>query len=262
MTRRIDYVLMDPTGNITILAETPADPADQPAIAARLMAAEPTAEQVGFLSAGPGGGTALRMAGGEFCGNASMCAAVWQAMGLGEDRARIELRVSGAEGPVAVDVERLSGGAYRGRVSMPRPRAVEDVSFSGGGKHPAVFFDGIVHVILEETPDRAAAEAAAPLWCRQLGADALGLMYLDRDRGTLTPLVYVPAAGTLCWENSCASGSTAAAAWLARREGTPLALSLRQPGGVLTAEASPRGDIALTGTVKPVKKGSLALDTD
>ena len=81
---------------------------------------------------------------------------------------------------------------------------------------------------------RDLAEKAAPVWCRHLNADALGLMFLDRDACSLTPLVYVPAAGTLCWENSCDSGTTAAGAFLAGQTGLPFSISLRQPGGSLT----------------------------
>ncbi len=62
----------------------------------------------------------------------------------------------------------------------------------------------------------------------------------------MTPLVYVPGAGTLCWENSCASGTTAAAAWLARDSAEPFSVSLRQPGGVLEAAVSPSGGITLS----------------
>ena len=55
---KLDYRIFDPTGNITLLVETPVPAAMQPRIAAQLMALEPRAEQVGFLS--PDG--ALRMA--------------------------------------------------------------------------------------------------------------------------------------------------------------------------------------------------------
>ncbi|MEE3458049.1 MAG: hypothetical protein VZQ82_08420, partial [Lachnospiraceae bacterium] len=60
----IDYTLLDPTGNTTILVTTPVPAADQPSAAAKLMEAEPAAEQVGFLSREEGFDTVLRMAGG------------------------------------------------------------------------------------------------------------------------------------------------------------------------------------------------------
>lgn len=108
----INYCIFDPTGNITALVETAVDEAKQPAVAARIMEMHPEVEQVGFVrfaenagcgdaeaeragsvdesagcdaeaaragsveaSTGCGADVVLRMAGGEFCGNATMCAA-------------------------------------------------------------------------------------------------------------------------------------------------------------------------------------------
>lgn len=74
------YSILDPTGNITALVETPVEVTRQPDVATAIMARHPEVEQVGFVRfalpscpAAPNG--ELRMAGGEFCGNASMCAA-------------------------------------------------------------------------------------------------------------------------------------------------------------------------------------------
>ena len=73
------YCILDPTGNITALAESPVAHGDQPAAAEAIMRRHPEVEQVGFVRFGAdaAGGLAgeLRMAGGEFCGNASMSAA-------------------------------------------------------------------------------------------------------------------------------------------------------------------------------------------
>ncbi|MBO5556880.1 MAG: hypothetical protein J5927_06815, partial [Oscillospiraceae bacterium] len=75
----LQYTILDPTGNITALVESPVAVARQSAVAADLMARHPTVEQVGFVRFAPAAGekdavqAALRMAGGEFCGNASMC---------------------------------------------------------------------------------------------------------------------------------------------------------------------------------------------
>ena len=72
----IHYVLMNPCGNRTVLVETPVAGKDYKKIATALMKKEPTAEQVGFLEMGENGNYILKMAGGEFCGNATMCAQV------------------------------------------------------------------------------------------------------------------------------------------------------------------------------------------
>lgn len=255
----VRYAFLDPTGNRTLLVETATPVPEQPALAARLMALEPSAEQVGFLTVREDG-TYLRMAGGEFCGNAVMCAAALLALdGALSPGGTVRIRVSGAAEPVPVTVAPLPDGSLRGRVSMPRPISVGVEPFPDGIPHPVVRFEGIAHVILEDPLSRAEAESLAPVWCRRLAADALGLMLLDREAGTLTPLVYVPAAGTLCWENSCASGTTAVGAFLAAERGATSCV-LRQPGGTLQAEVTPAGELFLTGSVRLLRRTQVSLD--
>ncbi len=251
---RITYWVLDPTGNVTILAETPVPEESQPALAARLMDLEPGAEQAGFVREDGPGDYSLRMAGGEFCGNASMCAAALYMKKKGLPEGEVCLSVSGAPGPVRVRIRREEAGTYEGTVSMPAPLAVREADLPGYGPCRLVDFPGISHAILERPLDRDRAEDLVRTWCRDLKTDALGLMLLDRKERTMTPLVYVPAAGTLFWENSCASGTSAVGAGLAEEEGAPLTMSLAQPGGSLTVEVSGDGSLSLTGHVRFLEK--------
>lgn len=249
----IRYVLMDPAKNITILVETPTPPERRSALAAELMRLEPSAEQVGFLYADEGCDIALCMAGGEFCANATMSAAVCYAMREGLSSGVVRVRVSGLPSPVTAQVVSQPDGVWRAQVELPPPSAVDVVRFSDGQSLPVVFMPGITHVILDgETPGED-AQTLAKRRCAQLHADALGMMYLDRAAGTLTPLVYVPAAGTLFWESACGSGTSAVGAYLAHETGRAVSVSLRQPGGVLEVSASPGGALYLRGTVARIK---------
>ena len=254
---KTEYVVLDPTGNVTALVTGPVPVWEQPSAAARLMAREPDVEQVGFLSPGSDADVTLRMAGGEFCGNASMCAAAQYADRNGLGACAVTLRVSGAGDPVSVRLSAPAAGARRSTVSMPLPVRIARVPLPGAGEIPVVFFAGIAHALLPHTWDRSRAEADAPGWAERLGAGALGVLLLDREGGRLDPLVFVPAAGTLVWERSCASGTAAAGAWLAEARGGPVRLTLAQPGGSLTVEASPDGPLLLTGSVKPLRSGVL-----
>ena len=251
--RQLAYTLLDPTGNITLLVETPVPVREQPMLAQELMRLEPATEQVGFVSRLPEG-IALRMAGGEFCGNASMCAAVLAALRDGKAHGEIPVRVSGTPEPVAVRVSALPDGTWQGSVRMPRPLSVGREQLPDGRRLPVVRFPGIAHVILEEEPERESSERQAAAWCRRLGAEALGLMFLDRKGGSLKPLVYVPSAETLFWESSCASGTTAVGACLAEETGQALSLALKQPGGTLEIEAEPGGSLRLTGRVRILRQ--------
>ena len=107
----LHYYIADPTKNITALVETPVPAASRPFVASRVMEREPACEQVGFVYRGGAGEPCLAMAGGEFCGNASLSAAALfgEQAGLRPGETRdMRLSVSGAEEPVPVTVRKLA----------------------------------------------------------------------------------------------------------------------------------------------------------
>lgn len=258
MRKDVRYVLTDPTGNSTVLVETPVPVEKHAAVATALMACEPTAEQVGFLAEGQNTDAALRMAGGEFCANATMSAAALCAMRTGKERVTVE--VSGTKEPVPVEIWDAGNGLWQGTVTMPRPLSVDSVLFADGQTCPVVTFNGISHLILEREMPRDEAQQLAKRRCAELRADALGLMFYSRAQSRLTPLVYVPRADTLFWETSCGSGTAAVGAWSAKQSGQAVTLSLRQPGGTLEITASPDGPLYLRGTVRCVYEKTAAID--
>ena len=264
------YSILDPTGNITAIVESPVEIARQPAVAAAIMRRHPEVEQVGFLRSGFDGENVwaeLRMAGGEFCGNASMSAAMLLQIGSGRQGGEfaLRLRVSGASEPVELCLRPAADDAALAEIVMPPALDIEKAAFTFGDMHgtlPLVRMEGISHLVVEPDSvffalldDRPAAEEAVREFCAELGADGLGLMFLD-GRGSeycMTPLVYVPGSGTCFWENSCASGSASVGMLLASRAGERAAVSLREPGGVLRVESDPadhetrlRGRVQLT----------------
>ena len=254
------FSIWDPTGNITALVESPVAPARQPAAAAALMRRHPEVEQVGFVrfAAEPGEDgvqAQLRMAGGEFCGNAAMSTAALYTLrtALQEENGGVLVRVSGAREPVTVRLRPEGTDCFGAAVRMPAPRSIRetDFAFEGlSGRLPLVSMEGISHLLIERASvffpllrDRAAAGRAVRSWCEALRAEGLGLMFLEGDgeRRRLTPLVYIPGSGTEFWESSCASGSSAVGMALAARSGAPLRLELCEPGGTLRVESAPDG---------------------
>lgn len=254
------FCLFDPTGNITALVEEPVAVERQGAAAAAIMRRCPEVEQVGFVRFGAEDeALSLRMAGGEFCGNASLSAAALWLLRRGEAAQsfqELRLRVSGVSRAVAVRLRREDETGFFGAVSMPTPLAIT----RGPCGLPLVRMEGISHLIVEpDSPyyallDRPAeAEAAAERLCETLGAEALGLQFLSGEgaRRRLTPLVTVPKSGTTVWERSCASGSAAVGAALAARAGAALALTLDEPGGSLRVESDPEsGETLLWGRTR------------
>lgn len=260
---KIDYYLIDPTRNTTILAEGNVPKPKMSKVGAELMKLEPIAEQAGFVSLNPkakGIDITLEMAAGEFCGNATMAAAALfcekARMPRGESQ-DVTVSVSGTPNPVDVHIEKTESGKFRGTVNMPRPISVEDRDFVFGGVRYSltlVDFGGIKHLITEDIRDRFVAEQMVKAWCRELDADALGLMLYNRDENRLDPLVYVPALDSLFWESSCASGTTALGAYFVKKDGGPIKHKIKEPGGELTIESDDKGELKLSGFVRILRK--------
>ena len=271
----IRYSILDPTGNITALVEGMPDVEKRPEIASELMRRHPEVEQVGFVrSAAPGAPVRaeLCMAGGEFCGNASMCAAALTLLreGAADADETVLLRVSGASAPVTVRLCPEGANAFRTEVRMPPALSIGETELRFGALCavlPLIRMEGISHLIVEPSSpffallsDRAAAEQAVRDFCDALVADGLGMLFLEQGGPALcmTPLVYIPGSGTVFWENSCASGSSAVGMLLAARSGVQTELELSEPGGTLHVKSDPAsGETWLCGSVRLTAQSSL-----
>ncbi len=243
----ISYTKIDPSGNITLIVDSFVPREEQSRVAALLMVRDSEAEQVGFLEApeDPCCAVRLQMMGGEFCGNATLSAAAVVMRQLGLDAGDMLIEVSGSPGPVKVTGVMSAPGRFDGEVDMPLPESIYECSFLDGfdcHTLPLVRFPGICHAIVSAgTLTREKAEAVIGSWCRQIGSEALGLMFFDKDKNTLTPLVYVESTGTAVWEGSCASGTAAVASYLAELDGEHASVCLFEPRGRLSAEAACSG---------------------
>ena len=268
---KLNFVKLSPTRNMTIIVTDAVPRSLQGTVAEQLMAyGNVGAEQVGFLEEPslPGARARLQMMGGEFCGNASMSMAAYLAYTDGlPDGAHTEvpLEVSGADELVRCEIERWGDG-YRGSVRMPLPESIEEFSFGPGCSYPLVSFPGIAHAIVPDTRmTPAEAEACIAAWCRQCGAEALGIVLTSEGCDSFRPLVYVRETGSCVWEHGCGSGTAAIGAHFAscRRAGSTLDLS--QPGGVMRIQARYDGsltELRITGSVKIAAIGQAWIDLE
>ena len=239
----IQFAKINPTQNMTIIVLSPTERAQQPQLAEKLMAYESVnAEQVGFLEEAslPGARARLQMMGGEFCGNATMSFAAYLAHTGGmEDGASAvyPLEISGADEILSCDIRR-KGSAYSASVAMPLPEKIENASLPDGKVYPAVFFPGIVHLVIpQDEMDEKTVEASIAGWCAALDADALGILLVNGDYTSIKPIVYVRTTDSSVWERGCGSGTAAIGAYLAAQKRENISVSVSQPGGTITAEA-------------------------
>ena len=225
-------------------------------------------EQAGFVDLPA---RRLRMAGGEFCVNASRAAVallalteapaqrvdvpsqstpVPQTASVLVDRLD-EFHVSGWPAPLHLHIRGASPlWQVEARLPLP-PCPLEDAA-------PGVCLTrlpGISHLLLDETlhplPQDCHTEAAALR--RRYGLDAeaaAGVVWWRRTPTALrmTPLVHVRDAGTTFLESACGSGALALALHLSRR-GKERIFDLAQPGGsVLRVRLCTEQDAAAPGT--------------
>lgn len=261
----IEYERIDPTGNITALVRTTVGEDERADIAKMIMEDDASCEQVGFLLPSSSCDIGLYMAAGEFCGNATMSAAAVYAMDAGiseQEEILVSVESSGVDDPVQVYITRQGDHGdthiYNGSVVMPLPVKITRTQFEYEDKTyelPTVYFDGIAHVIAYNTdlslPDKK-MESALKIWCDKLCVKGLGLMLVTGEHDlTIRPLVYVPDVDSLFWESSCASGTTAAAAYLYETNGRDaLEIRAEEPGGTLGVKVQKNGHILLMGKVR------------
>jgi diaminopimelate epimerase len=164
---------------------------------------------------------------------------------------------------VSCHVERLETG-FACLLTVPAPTAVEAYSFPGGAHHSAlVHYPDAAHLVVEcPRPDQALRQHAEEV-AVHLGAthqvSVVAVLLYDRDQQALTPLVRVPALGSMVWERSCGSGTASIGAYLASRERTSVRATVRQPGGTMQVRADHGAhgvrDLHIGGRVRIIAEG-------
>ncbi len=251
---KLNVVRADPAGNITLFVLGPVERGRRAAIAAKLMERpEWKAEQVAFrCPPRQGGDGRMEMMGGEFCGNATRAFGMMVAKEKG-GVSRVRIEASGVGRPVAVDVDLAAGTA---RAEMPLPLSVSQARVDGRDG-VLVHLGGIAHLVVEdEEPSLEFFRKAESLFQGIRGLEAYGVVFLEPARGNLTPLVKVPATGTLVWEGSCGSGSLAAAVAQSQGEDGEFSWEYIQPAGRVRATVvREAGAVAAAWIGGPVRLG-------
>ena len=248
----INYKVCDPSGNITILVTTEVPNEKRIEVADELMKKEPTAQQVGFISKGNEFcDIELNMAGGEFCGNATLSTAVLYNQSHTEVDT-VHVKASGAKDVISVSISDAEG-IYYATAKMPMPDEYYEKFMTFRGKEYKTFFvkfDSMVHLVMVDKLAKEDIETAIKEWNKEIPCSALGIMSYDEELDTLTPAVLSNNGTFFCYESSCASGTTALAIYLAERDNCNIEREIKEPGGVLKINSKPGGYVVLTNTVR------------
>ena len=248
-----EYYILNPTGNITALViDRGISVGDYKKISDKLMQKHNNVEQVGFLKIDENN-PVLHMAGGEFCGKATMCAAALFCELNHCLNANLLVKVFGIKKLIPVEINTTKIG-YDCRAKIPKPGKLSKIAFEINNEHlvlPVVRFRGITHLIINKQLDNATAKCIIEKYYKFRNPAALGIMLLDNATFKMTPIVYVRKCDTLFYENSCASGSCAICSYLAKGSQSEKAYLLYQPGGSLRVSSSDLTDyINLEGNVE------------
>lgn len=242
--REYTVAVLDPAGNVTAIVCSDVSAAERARVAAQILRLpELGIEQVAFLTEPRSGGEIrLEMMGGEFCGNALRCAGFYQALRTGaQGKSCVFAEISGADGVQPVMADTAEGTAS---TVMPLPLSVQPAGWADV-QVTRVTFAGITHFVIDcAQPDETLVQraiAAAP------EASAVGAIFLDRAHGSIKPVVFVRETASCVAENSCASGSVAAAVVLTADFADGITeIGIGQPGGTLEVGVQ-RADGAATG---------------
>ena len=234
----LNYCIADPAGNVTVIVTSFVEKSEYAEVAKALLEKIEGAEQVGFITEPCcGGDIRLEMMGGEFCGNALRCAAIFYSKQRHDAPCgSVLVEISGCEDLLEVSVDLDTGYA---EAEMPLPSDTDIAMLWKTRIADAVIFDGIVHCVSYQ--DHSDIK---PAWLKeslrslaiQYHTSAVGLIQVDKEKMEVTPIVYVVSTNTLVYESSCASGTAAVAVCLAEEVlNETCVYDLTEPGGVLRA---------------------------
>lgn len=194
----VSYIIYNPAGNITALVIGDEYNLEQrKLINDKIMRKESQVEQVGFLSTKE---KKLSMAGGEFCGNATRCAALYYIKKV----RRIKLKI----GNIKVE----SGIDKNNEVWCEVP--IEDYKIERICKNIyQITLKGITILVVKNIKNNKnyINDAKALIKKYELNDSAIGIMFVDiiEDIIKIYPVVWVREIETIFLENACGSGTIA-----------------------------------------------------
>ena len=268
MKKTIKITVANPAGNKTIFVHDRFERADYAKVAEQLLGLkEYAAEQVSFILQVPECGRAhgkMEMCGLEFCGNATRTFGLMVARELGiSGTGKVFIDAGGADEILTVEVNtdtnytRVKMPAYidikRFNLSELFDEASAEKSLKPGETEAAqnarlknvkaVDFGGILHFIIPDVPATPGNfQRVKDFVYGRLNPPAMGAMFYDTKKKTLTPVVYVKDVDSTYFEGSCASGTAACAVALSgENPDGDYIFTFPQPAGTIDASAEVRG---------------------
>ncbi len=263
----IPFYKVSPSGNTTLLFEDMSLSVDaqQFFVAQALREGHLGGEQAGFIDCGEG---ILRMAGGEFCLNATRALGLVMAIRAGLDNARMpqwhgSVRASGMDSPMTISVNAAKhGNEHEVFLNMPCKWGDVHAEHVGAGVH-ILRLPGVIHLLIEksvipfreDTWQQDAHTLRAKYGLEQ--ENAVGCIWWGMEQKqrrepnasaddmimtlAIHPVVRILHPYTECYENACGSGTVALSLMLFHTQQCRY-FEVHQPGGPLTVLIEGSGD--------------------
>lgn len=230
-----DVLLANPAGNITAMVlDENVKNEDYIEISNKLMDLKQyNIEQVGFVKQPQiGGELRLEMMGGEFCGNATRSFGLYLAQLKGKtDDDIIAVEISGCSDLLFVETNLKNKYA---KTQMPLPQNIFEINLKDGKNITVIEFEGIFHAIcLENLNDNLYDSIKTAIYEKQ-SPEAMGVIFLNENSLEIEPIVYVKETNSKVYEQSCGSGSIAAAVYLSKDNSDGIySYNIKNPGGII-----------------------------
>lgn len=202
------------------------------------------AEQVGFIvpPSKKASVLGLEMAGGEFCGNATLSAAAYAVYkGLAEGEV-FSIDASGTAEPIRCKVQKLDDHCYKASCIMPPAKRIHELKLNLENKTiigQVIELDGISHFVFPEHEGFTEYPDVAAALKQLVDADAIGVIpfkTIKDDTYSIKPFVHVKKVNSNVFERGCGSGSLALGMYLNKVFGMSKRIEVVQPGGVIWVE--------------------------
>ncbi|MGB9805116.1 hypothetical protein [Desulfofundulus sp.] len=265
---KLNFIKMSPCQNTTVLVTEYCSKKYYALIAEQAMSYDGLcAEQVGFIVPPRKINSVLgmEMAGGEFCGNACLCTAVYAVYAGICEEGDFFIDVSGSSNLLRCHVKALSNYVYYAKCEMPPFLSINDIIIEINHKEikgSMVLFEGISHFVFKSWSNFGEDDyyKVLDIVKSNVSSDAIGIIpYYEINNGEyeIKPFVYVRSTKSHVFEKGCGSGSMALGIYLNKYQGMRDKIVVRQPGGAITVEVGEK--IFISTDVKITCEGTIVI---
>lgn len=237
-----DFIKTSPAQNTTVLVTSYCPKGYYLKIAEKAMSYEFLhAEQVGFIvpPSKKESILGLEMAGGEFCGNATLSVAAYAILKGLADEEIFSIDVSGTTLPIRCKAKKINDYCYDASCVMPPAKRNQELKITLKNKTiigQVIELDGISHFVFPEQKDSIEHLDILTALKQVVETDAIGVIpFKTLENGTykIKPFVHVRKVNTNVFERGCGSGSLALGMYLNKVTGISKKIVVLQPGGAI-----------------------------